>query len=277
MRLTAFTRIAAAGALAAVAAFAVIGGASADDNARVRVLHASPDAPAVDVYVDGNEAISDLAFNDITGYIALPAGSYDVQVFPASANGAGDPVIAATLTLDAGTDYTVAAVGRVAEIEPLVLVDNNAAPAAGKAHVRFVHASPNAPAVDIAAAGAGVVVANAPFKAASDYLPLDAGTYDLQVLAAGTSTVALDLPGITLDAGNVYTAFATGLLGESPALGAKLVVDSSHIQAPSTGSAGLVAEGGSSSSNVMFGLAGLALVVIAMGGTGLAWAYRRTR
>ena len=165
-------------------------------NARLRVLHASPDAPNVDVYVDGAEAISNLAFGSITDYTSVPAGAHAVKVFPTSANGTGTPVIdVPSVTLDAGKDYTVAAANVVASIEPVVLVDNNAAPAAGKAHVRVVHASPGAPNVDIFAEGAGVVVPNLPFKQASEYLPLAAGSYNLQVRVAGTTTAVVNLPG----------------------------------------------------------------------------------
>jgi hypothetical protein len=223
-----------AAGLIAVLALALLA-TSADaqaGEARVRVLHASPDAPAVDVYVDGSEAISDLAFNEITDYVSLPAGDHAVQVFPASANGTGDPVIdVPALGLDAGTDYTVAAVGLVADIEPLVLVDNNAAPAAGKAHIRVVHASPDAPNVDIFAEGAGVVIPDLAFKGASDYLPLNAGSYNLEVRPTGTTTVAIDLNGVQLDAGKVYTAFAVGLAAGQPSLTVNLTTDALYQQA----------------------------------------------
>ena len=256
----------AAVAAAAVAVFALSGVAAADDDARVRVLHASPDAPAVDVYVDGAEAISDLAYPDITGYVALPAGDHLVEVFPASADGSGTPVISATLTLAAATDYTVAAVGEVAAIEPLVLVDDNSAPADGNAHLRFVHASPNAPAVDIAVTGGDVVVPNAAFKDASGYLPLTAGSYDLEVRAAGTDTVALPLPGIALEAGKVYTAFAIGLFDGDPALTAKLVVDASFdhgMTPPATGSGLAVTESGGSSTTLFVALGAVAIAAAA--------------
>jgi hypothetical protein len=214
----------AAGAIAALAIAAGIFGTGSESsaqegNARIRVLHAVPDAPAVDVYLNDSEAIGDLTFNEITAYTSVPAGNYSVKVYPASANGTGTPVIdVPSLPLAAGQDYTVAAVGTLATIEPLVLEDNNAPPVAGKAHIRVVHASPDAPNVDIFAAGAGVVVPGLAFKSASDYLPLDAGSYDLQVRVAGTETVALDLPDTALAAGTVYTAFAVGLVDGQPTL-----------------------------------------------------------
>jgi LPXTG-motif cell wall-anchored protein len=210
---------------------------AADGTARVRVVHASPDAPAVDVWVDGSVAFSNAPFKGITAYAELAPGSHQVQVSP---TGATEPiVIDATLDLAADTDYTVVAVGQLADIEPLVLVDNNSAPAAGKAHVRFVHASPDAPAVDIAVTGGPVLFSNVPFKGTGDYLPVDAGTYDLEARIAGTSTVALSVPGVKLEDGNVYTIFAMGLAGGEPALTAVPCVDASYpTPLPVTGGEG---------------------------------------
>jgi LPXTG-motif cell wall-anchored protein len=195
-------------------------------EARVRVVHASPDAPAVDVWVNGAVAFSNAPFMGITDYAKLEPGTYQVQVSP---TGATEPiVIDANLDLATKTDYTVVAVGQLANIEPLVLVDNNSAPAAGKAHVRFVHASPDAPAVDIAVTGGPVLFANVPFKGTGDYLPVDAGTYDLEARLAGTDTVALSVPGVALADGTVYTIFAMGLAGGEPALTAVPSVDASY-------------------------------------------------
>jgi len=223
--------------LAAILAL-TLGGSSmalaADGQARVRVVHASPDAPAVDVWVNGDVAFSNAPFKGITDYASLDPASYQVQVTP---TGASTPVVIdATLDLAADTDYTVVAVGQLANIEPLVLVDNNAAPAAGKAHVRFVHASPDAPAVDIAVKGGPVLFENVAFKGVGDYLPVDAGSYDLEVRLAGTTTVALEVPGVTLDDQTVYTVFAMGLAGDGT-LAAVPSVDARPMPAtlPATG------------------------------------------
>lgn len=218
-----------------LAAFAMIAGlgilavapAAAQSQARVRVVHASPDAPAVDILVNENAAFKNAAFKGITDYASLDAASYGVKVVP---TGETEPaVIDATLDLMAGKDYTVVAVGKLDAIEPLVLMDNNSSPAAGKAHVRFVHASPDAPAVDVAVANGGpVLFSNVAFKGTGDYLPVDAMSYDLEVRLAGSATVALAVPGVKLEAGNVYTVFAMGLAGGTPSLVAVPSVDSSH-------------------------------------------------
>ena len=208
---------------------------AAGHEARVRVVHASPDAPAVDVWVnDSIVAFSNAPFKGITAYSALEPDTYNIKVVP---TGATDPVvIEADLTLEEMTDYTVVAVGQLVNIEPLVLVDNNSTPAAGKAHVRFVHASPDAPAVDIAVQGGPVLFSNVSFKGVGDYLPVDAGTYDLEVRLAGTETVALSVPGVALADQTVYTIFAMGLAGGEPALEAVPSVDAAApAMLPETG------------------------------------------
>jgi len=206
-------------------------GASAANEARIRVFHASPDAPAVDVYVNGARAVEGLAFEKATGYVSLAAGSYRIQVVPAGAALSAGAVIDATVSLEANTDYTVAAVGKVAAIKPAVFVDNNGAPAAGNAHIRVIHASPDAPAVDVAVKGGAVLIPNLAFPNASNYTPVPAGTYDLEVRAAGTMTVALPIPGLTVQAGKVYTVFASGELSGGT-LKVVPLVDSDHSVSP---------------------------------------------
>jgi hypothetical protein len=97
----------------------------------VRVAHASPDAPAVDIWVNDAVAISNLAFADVTDYLLLPAGDYNFKVTP---TGATTPVVIdVDVTLDKNVAYTVAAANVLASIEPLVFVDDNSEPGPGMA------------------------------------------------------------------------------------------------------------------------------------------------
>ena len=207
----------------ALGLFASLGQAQSG-MARVRVVHASPDAPSVDVLVDGSKAISGLAFKAISPYASLPAGQRKFQVFPAGTT-MGTPVIEVAPTLAAGKDYTVLAFGQLASITPGLFEDDNQTAMAGKARIRFIHGSPNAPAVDIAVTGGPIVFRNIAFKTASGYADVDAGTYNLEARAAGSSTVALPVPGVRLDAGRTYTVIAVGLLSGTPALSVILAAD----------------------------------------------------
>ncbi len=207
----------------------------------VRVAHLSPDAPAVDVLVNGARVVNGAAFGDATGYLALPAGAARIQVVPAGAS--APVVIDATLDLADGAAYTVAATGLLGanDLRPIVLVDDLST-RGDRAKVRFVHASPDAPAVDIAAANgalvggadpatlpspgqagapqvpatggtADVLFANVAFREARGYVPVAAGSYDLQVRPAGSSAVALTVPDVAVSNGRNYTIFAIGRLG----------------------------------------------------------------
>jgi hypothetical protein len=178
--------------------------AAAQGEAYVRVIHASPDAPNVDVWVDGDRALTDVPFTAVSDYLALPAGDYNVQV---TATGSTDPVIDADLTLEAGTSYTVAAIGALADISATVLTDDRT-PVAGQAKLRVFHASPSAPAsVDVAVTDGPVLVEGLAYPEATDYLTVDPGTYPLEIRAAGDTDAALSLEA-TLEGGQNYTAIA---------------------------------------------------------------------
>ncbi len=194
-------------------------------KANVLVVHASPDAPGVDLLVDNTVAGTNLTFPNNTGYLSVNAGTRNIKV---NVTGTSTTVIQANLNLVENKNYSVFAVNQVSAIEPLVLEDNLTAPANGKAHVRFIHLSPNAPAVNITLTNGTIVFNNVPFKGSVNFTPLDAGTYNLQVRDAATNqTVVLELPNITLQAGKIYTVFAKGLLGGTGAqeLGAQIIVN----------------------------------------------------
>jgi hypothetical protein len=194
-------------------------------QAKVLVTHASPDAPGVDLLVDNAKQNSAaLTFPNSTGYLALNAGTRNIKVNVA---GTSTTVINADIDFVANKNYSLFAVDSVANLGAVLFEDDLTAPASGKAHVRFIHLSPNAPAVDVALTGGGAVFPNFEFTEGSTFLPLDAGTYSLEVRLAGTSTVVLPLPGIALEAGKIYTVFAKGFVGGTgtQALGAQIIVN----------------------------------------------------
>jgi hypothetical protein len=205
---------------ASAIALALAAPVSAADTAMVRVLHASPDAPAVDVHLDDAPvaALANVPFGTISAYLEVPAGDHNVKVYATGTT--TDPVIDADVTVDAGTSYTIAATNAVAEISAQVLVDDPS-PSCETAQVRVVHFSADAPAVDVATAGAApddAVIQDLAFPDASDYLALPGGTYDLEVRPAGETAVALDLPGVAIEDCMSYSVLAIGSAA-SPAVG----------------------------------------------------------
>lgn len=178
-------------------------------NSLTKVIHTSPDAPGVDILVDNTIAGTNLTYLQNTPYLTLPSGTRNIKV---NVTGTSTTVIEGNLNFVKDKAYSIFAVNSVASIEPLVLEDNLATPAAGKVHVRFIHLSPDAPAVDITLADGTVVFGNISFKGFTAFTPLDAATYNLQVRLAGTSTVVLDLGNVTLPAGKILTVYARGFV-----------------------------------------------------------------
>lgn len=196
----------------AVAATAPAANAQADE-AQVRVVHASLDAPAVDLFVGGERALEGFTFGTASDRVRLPAGDAEVAVVPAGA-AEEDAVISATLPLEAGAADEVAAVGLRADIAAQVCPNDLSPTADGRARVRVIHASPDAGPVDVAVTGGDVLFAGFEFPNAGGYTEVAAGSYDLEVRAAGTETVALPLPGVAFEAGTVYDNFAVGLAAD---------------------------------------------------------------
>ncbi len=211
------------------AALLVFSSCDKDDDptyGQVLVTHASPDAPGVDLLIDDQKQNSaPLAYPSNTGYIDMETGNRNIKVNVA---GTSTTVINADFDVKQNTYYSIFAVDSVANLSAIAFEDDLTTPAAGKAHVRFIHLSPDAPAVDVAVASSGAVVfGDVAFKEGTAFTPLDAGTYNLDVRVAGTSTVALVLTPITLSAGKIYTVFAKGFLAGTgaQALGAEIIVN----------------------------------------------------
>jgi len=127
---------------------------SDNTNTAIRITHLAPDAPKVDVKVNGSTFLTAVDFGTSSGLKSVKAGSYSVAVdaiLPGSTATVIGPV---TLELKSDTQYDVLAVGKLTgsgdtQFGPLVLERPNKAPAASDIRVQVIHAAPGAPAVDI--------------------------------------------------------------------------------------------------------------------------------
>lgn len=193
----------------------------------VRILHASPDAPPVDIYANGNQIAKNLKYKQLTEYVPVKSGEYNIQVFPAGQK--TNPVIDTQFTVPSENSFTVAAVGKLSDISLLPImemympmVDKR------KSYIRFAHLSPNAPAVDITLPDESILFSDVSFKEYTDYLYVAPGNYTLQVKPTGKDDVVLTVPNVKLSPGTIYTVYAVGLLGDNPPLDAILSVDGEY-------------------------------------------------
>ena len=208
--------IAALGAAGLMAAGTLLLGgtasAAAADTATVSVVHGIPNTP-VNVFVNGKSTLADFKPLTVAGPLDLPAGTYDVKVYPAKDTaGTGTPVIEASATLTAGENVTLVA-HLTADGKPTITpyVNDTSSIEAGKGRLVVRHDAA-APAVDVRANGTvafpGLVN---PKEASAD---LAAGTISADVVLAGTSTVAIGPAAVKVTEGSETILYAVGSAGD---------------------------------------------------------------
>lgn len=190
-----------------------------DGDGQVRIAHLSPDAPAVDVLVDGEPVLEGAEYGDVGDYTNLSAGEHDVTIQTSEDESV---VFEGNVTVEADTQYTVAAIGEVSEetFDVAVYEDDFETPEEGDSSVRLVHASPDAPAVDVTVAESGdTLFDNASFGNATDYETVPAGEYTLEIRPASEDDTEdpVTTVDVTLENETVYSAIAAGYLSPDEA------------------------------------------------------------
>ena len=177
-----------------------------------RIVHLSPDAPVVDVYVDGELWFEDVEpFATQTEYLEYVPGTYTIQFAPAG-EGREAAVLEDEVTFEEGR-YTVAAVGEVCAVsdEPLRIVnleDDTSPTTEGHARIRGVHASPDAPPVDFTTSDGERVFGNLGFGEGSDgEIEMEEEVIEIRECASGDLVERFE---IDFEAGYVYTVFVVG-------------------------------------------------------------------
>jgi hypothetical protein len=207
--------------LLAVASGGSLGFIPQDAPAVVYALHASPDAPSVDVYSGDAELIDDLGFAELAGPLSVPPGSYDLS-FRDHGTG-GEAAVIATPSLAAGQKYLAIATGFLTGSPGFTLLPlGDGFAAAGEALVRAVHVSPDAPEVDLGVLDGGFtpVFTGLSFGEASAAAGTDVGvaSFTLGVVGTGTTEPIVASFDLQTSAGLKAFAVAAGSLtgdGES--------------------------------------------------------------
>ncbi len=209
-------------------------------SSTVQFIHAAPVAttptpPSYDIVVDGVVANGSrrLSYGIVSagggggnapGYMPILEGTRNIKI---SRDSGRTTVIDASLPFEKNKAYTILAYDTLAtpssRLRVVRLNDNLAVPATGNTHVRFVHAAPNAPAVDItflrtAPTLDSVTILNKTYlgatpnvDAVSAFTPVPGGTYTIIIKLAGTQTVVTSASlGTALTAGRIITYYAIG-------------------------------------------------------------------
>ena len=199
----------AAAALAAAAAVALSATpAAAAGDGYVRLAHLSPDTPPVDVYLKAatggrEQTFPGVGYGAMSQYLRLPAGSYSVAMRKAGAAPSTKPVLTTQVAVETGNAYTVAGVGRYADLGLRVLEDDLSLPAANESKVRIIQASVRAPVLDVGVNDGPAIADGVQFATTTAYRQVKPGRWTVEVEPSGGGRSAT-LP-CTLGAGSVYS------------------------------------------------------------------------
>ncbi|MGQ9837645.1 MAG: DUF4397 domain-containing protein [Cyanobacteriota bacterium] len=231
---------------------------------QVRLVHVAPNTPRIDLEVGGVRAAQHVAYGTVSEYVRMPAGEYDILLFStpekmvlrtassvaaavalanrrfsrrlnepnqplhADSRGGTESFVAAktVANLRGGGVFSVVATDEPNRMTALVLEDN-VNPLFDQALVRFVHAVPDAPALQLRGEQDQVLLPRLAFGEVSTSQAMRPGFTQIQVALAPSTTSgvqstaspsALERFDLQLEAGKVYTLYVAGLLRSKPGL-----------------------------------------------------------
>lgn len=195
---------------------AACGGGSTNTTQQLRVVMASPDAPAVDVMINGSQVATSLQYRNSTTYVPVTVHAQQVEIVEVSNS---KSLFQQTVTVPASANQTLLVTGPVAHLQGVLLTDGGATTTTANGEVRVVNASATMGAADVyitsggGFAGSTPVASSLAFGQSSGYQAEAIGDYDVFMTAPGTSNVLLDTGLLALTQSQLQTVVALDAAG----------------------------------------------------------------
>ncbi len=178
---------------------------------RLRIVHLSPDAPAVTPLFEGQPLFGAVSFPQSSSYASISVSEGTLAV--TTDGTAATSVLEAPLSFEDGRSYTAVAFGRVAGIGALFFEDDTSDLAAGNIRVRAIHGAPDVGQVDVyAVAGDGSttpLLSDVDFGDVAEPLDVPAGAYTIGVDVDDDATPDLYFELPELEAGTLANLYVT--------------------------------------------------------------------
>lgn len=201
--------------VAAVAGLVACGGGEDRSKAQVRLVNASVDHAALDLYdEEGRRLRADVPFGGDAAYAEVDPEDADFDVTRA---GSTTPLASTAPALSEGDRYSLVAYTSGNSVATVLVDDNVDAPDSGEVRVRVLNAAPDAGSLDVYLttsdadlADAEALHADAAAGNLTALVTTDAATWRLRVTAAGDrDDLRLDLPSLALASRDVVTLVLT--------------------------------------------------------------------
>jgi Domain of unknown function (DUF4397) len=177
--------------------------------AELRATHLSPNAPALNIFIDGQPAILEVSYGTTTTHRPIAPGKHRMQVTLAS-DSTNEAVIDTTIDLIRGRPYTIALLQPLESIEAHLLSDSTKSPPIGQTRLRVIHAAPSAGAVDVWTLGSDAPLLTDQYFGQVDYVNLPPGEFTFRFAVAGTTGSLLTSQRLRLESGWTYTIALAG-------------------------------------------------------------------
>lgn len=196
-------------------------GSNNNTNARFRVMDASPGETSLTVTISSLALASAVAYGTASPYNFVTSGTTTLEIQgPDLLTGSTTTLLNGSVTLNEATTYTAVADNYPQDFGVTLYIDNNSVPASGNFNLRIINAAPGLGTVDVYVVAPGTSldnvspkVARLAFQAASAYLPITAGTYEVYFTLAGRKKAYIDSGPLAFSATQVRTV--VGLNGAS--------------------------------------------------------------
>ncbi|MEM9666391.1 MAG: cohesin domain-containing protein [Bacteroidota bacterium] len=208
--------------------------------ALLQVIHNSPNAGEVDVYINDTLELDDVPFLAATGYLPLGEGDVKIDVVGGAATSNADPVFTLETELEGGDILVAIANGLVGDNFDLDVIPGSLGASDGNVDLSFVHGSPDAPVVDLyvqdetpAHERILTLADDLAFGSATDFAEVPAAYYNVEV-ATGDGNTQVEVFGAPLTdfGGMAFVVIAQGLLGDGTFQVGAYDVDGNRIQLP---------------------------------------------
>ena len=207
--------------LSAALSAAIVGtagtSARADDpkiagpDAFVRVLHAIPDGPKADAFIDGKRTLNDRLFGGISKYLRVRAGYHG---FALRSNEPARTIVSGTSTLRRGDFYTLIAYGTPARPRFRLFNDSAGEVRFGQSRLTLFHLSPGTPAVQVVAFSKNGSILRLGRIKYGQVKAVTVPAAPMTIQLRHGDAIVKSIPGIHPRAGRKYAAYVMGRPGE---------------------------------------------------------------
>jgi hypothetical protein len=178
-----------------------------DEGGYVAFINTSPDSDGLTFYTNDNLInANSTEYSEYFGYLLFEPGTHNISV-----NSGGGDLDTISLNVDLNKFYSVFAVDDFEHLKLIAYEDNFISPSAGKAAIRFIQLSPDAPQLKVALQdNDGSIGSTFDFMQSSSFLEVNSSVHKSLYLIDAESNDTIFTKQVDFDNGGVYSVFSKG-------------------------------------------------------------------